>query len=113
MMNQEIKVKWVAALRSGDYNQGKGSLKSEDKFCCLGVLCDLHSKTFGTQWATTEGNEDKYYLGTKEVLPNDVMRWADLDWQNPKIREHQTSLTELNDSGDSFEEIADIIEKYL
>lgn len=48
-MNQEIKKRWVAALRSGDYKQGTGALRNADnKFCCLGVLCDLHSKAHGT-----------------------------------------------------------------
>ena len=32
----------IAALRSGDYEQTNGALRSRDAFCCLGVLCDLH-----------------------------------------------------------------------
>lgn len=44
-MNKEIQTEWVAALRSGDYVQGKGKLKTSDnQFCCLGVLCDIMSK---------------------------------------------------------------------
>lgn len=39
-MTQELKDKWVAALRSGDYVQNRGEI--EDMFdgglCCLGVL---------------------------------------------------------------------------
>lgn len=44
-MNPEIKTKWVEALRSGKYKQGKKSLRSRegDKYCCLGVLCDLYA----------------------------------------------------------------------
>lgn len=39
-MNPELKAKWVAALRSGKYNQGTGCLYSNFKnvYCCLGVL---------------------------------------------------------------------------
>lgn len=46
-MNVEWKPKWVAALRSGDYKQGHGSLKlvdpktGENQYCCLGVLCEV------------------------------------------------------------------------
>ena len=40
-MNKDIKQKWVKALRSGEYKQGSRFLHYEDKFCCLGVLCDL------------------------------------------------------------------------
>ena len=32
---------WTAALRSGDYQQGKEYLRSDDCFCCLGVLADI------------------------------------------------------------------------
>lgn len=40
---QEVKDKWIEALQSGKYAQGTGALRSEDgeKFCCLGVLCDI------------------------------------------------------------------------
>lgn len=55
-MDPEIKAEWVAALRSGNYNQGKGKLKAvfdhftdpnltgdqtELRHCCLGVLSEL------------------------------------------------------------------------
>lgn len=43
-MDAELKVKWVAALRNGEYLQG-GKLKSADgRFCCLGVLCEVMEK---------------------------------------------------------------------
>lgn len=39
---------WVAALRSGDYKQGKSCLRCEvrgdDRWCCLGVVTDLAIK---------------------------------------------------------------------
>ena len=45
---QELVTKWIAALRSGQYKQARGSLRrtvgdfGEDTgYCCLGVLCDL------------------------------------------------------------------------
>lgn len=41
-MDSTLKQEWITALRSGDYKQGKGGLKSTtNSFCCLGVLCDL------------------------------------------------------------------------
>ena len=44
-MKPEIQAEWVAALRSGEYKQGTGVLRSEaNEFCCLGVLCDLAVK---------------------------------------------------------------------
>lgn len=44
---QEIKDKWLEALKSGKYIQGFGALvaKEDDKtyHCCLGVLGEIHS----------------------------------------------------------------------
>lgn len=35
-------IKWLEALRSGRYEQGKGFLRSLDhKYCCFGVLCEI------------------------------------------------------------------------
>ena len=41
-MNKQLRDEWVRALRSGEYEQGRGRLRKgngEDaKYCCLGVL---------------------------------------------------------------------------
>lgn len=37
-MKASVKRKWLAALRSGEYEQGQGQLLSAGKYCCLGVL---------------------------------------------------------------------------
>jgi len=38
-MNKRMKTKWIKALRSGRYKQGRGRLKTEKgSYCCLGVL---------------------------------------------------------------------------
>lgn len=44
-MTQEDRDEWVAALRSGKYQQGVGTLlePSSNVACCLGVLCDLQA----------------------------------------------------------------------
>jgi hypothetical protein len=41
-MKREIRDRWTAALRSGEYEQGRSTLRDrEDRYCCLGVLCDV------------------------------------------------------------------------
>jgi hypothetical protein len=40
-MKKEIRDRWVTALRSGEYEQGRHDLRRGDEFCCLGVLCDV------------------------------------------------------------------------
>lgn len=41
-LKPEVKQKWLQALRSGSYKQGKHVLRTADNhYCCLGVLCDV------------------------------------------------------------------------
>lgn len=111
-MNTEIKKLWVDALRSGEYKQGKGRLKDEDKFCCLGVLCDLHAKT--VECRTWDNNE---YNGKEYLPPSEVLEWAQLDDRLPILKSttlNGVSLSTMNDiRGYDFNQIAAIIEKSL
>lgn len=54
-MKPELKAKWVAALRSGRFNQSVGSLRNDqsDAYCCLGVL-DLVGDLRSRSWATLD-----------------------------------------------------------
>ena len=113
-MKQDIKERWVAALRSGGYKQGMGALNDgQGNFCCLGVLCDLAIKE-GIQMEVTldaSGVTDVlHYDGYSGTLPPAVQHWANLP-NRPSVREG--SLAALNDSGMSFAEIADLIEEGL
>lgn len=41
MLTAEQKAEWTAALRSGEYRQGRRRLVTADGgYCCLGVLCE-------------------------------------------------------------------------
>jgi len=43
MMDPETKVKWTAALRSGDFEQGRQLLRNQaNEYCCLGVLAEIN-----------------------------------------------------------------------
>lgn len=109
-MKQEIMKKWVDALRSGAYVQGVGELRSESNmFCCLGVLCNLHAQEH-PDFAATQ--IDSTYAGESEVTPKIVMNWSGLKSSTGDIDDtFYTTLAELNDTGKTFAEIADIIEK--
>ena len=119
-MNTEIQEQWVAALRSGDYQQGKGTLRSaDDEFCCLGVLCDLAVKA-GVEINVHAPDEyeigNSYHYGNSEsYLPVAVLEWAGIDSNDPIIGptrsyQGQTAAT-YNDGGKTFAEIADLIEQ--
>ena len=93
---------WVAALRSGEYKQGRKSLKKLDgTYCCLGVKCDLDDKT---KWIFDEDFHEYRWKGRSCYLPLDEER----DLQSNNIS--MCVLAIMNDDGKSFAEIADYIE---
>jgi len=113
IMDPEVKKLWVYALRSGDYEQGKGRLKNGDKYCCLGVLCDLHSKS-GLE-SSEEWNGGSY-KHLNSVLSKDVLEWSGLDRNNGDfviIDQIESCLTYHNDREKTFNQIADAIEEQL
>lgn len=112
--NKENIRRWVEALRSGNYKQGKGYLQVVDEFsvsyCCLGVACDISGLG---KW---EHELDSHsYLGEEAVLPSHVRRWLGLDEDNPAVKtldDDWYGLAYLNDRGGyTFNDIADAIER--
>lgn len=114
-MNPEIKARWVAALRSGEYKQAKGRLRTADNsFCCLGVLCNLHAQAH-PEIAAKQQSATRY-MGDDDIPPRPVVRWAGLADQwggNVRIGGKSGELTRHNDNGRTFAEIADAIEAQL
>lgn len=106
MITKEQKQKWIEALRSGNYKQGTHRLyhKYTDRYCCLGVLCDV--------------------LGFKKVTNGDIQRGAFciddiilthcINYSNKEIipSKLEEELIHMNDNGNSFEFIASFIESY-
>lgn len=109
-MNPDLKQKWIDALRSGKYEQGQGSLRSSNnRFCCLGVLCDIYDDS---KWKDIDGEGDCVFYfadGDKRgsFLPEVIGRSTGVG------ADHQTTLANMNDHGESFTEIADYIEENL
>lgn len=108
---KEFKKRWVEALRSGKYNQGRGCLYSswDDSFCCLGVAC--HISGAGKKSIDSCGTIRKG-VGIKNIskIPNMLKLSAKLSQiDNPVV----DRLINLNDKGKSFKWIASYIERYL
>jgi hypothetical protein len=104
-MNSEVKQKWLEALRSGKYKQGRRQLRKGDSFCCLGVLCDVVDNS---KWEASGYDKSFYYEGCGGTLPDDISKSI------PSLREKLTLLMGMNDYyKNSFEEIADYIEENL
>jgi hypothetical protein len=133
-MNQEVKTKWVAALRSGEFEQNKGALTNADrtKHCCLGVLCEIAVREGiipgpirkGMQGSLTfhYGQEVDGTGGDAFVLPYAVQVWAAIDAlpKGPRLvgSDVTYTLATYNDGSDdirrhTFNEIADVIEENL
>lgn len=109
-MNQDVKAKWVAALRGGKYQQGQGYLRTKkDKFCCLGVLCDVIHPEKWEDFKIKTGEPVLYCQnGLVGTLGEEVSKEVDL------TQSKQDVLMTMNDSHNaSFDEIADFIEEKL
>ena len=112
---KEHRAMLVIALRSGDYEQGRNTLRDGDRYCCLGVACDISGLG---EWASDA--EGKYTYTAREesesgLLPIAVKVWLGFDTISGvhfnNIFQEEKSLSELNDEeGFSFDDIADIIE---
>lgn len=78
---------WVKALRSGKYAFGKGCLRDNNKYCCLGVYADL-MKPHAWKYVTNEGKKGvAEWMGGRAFLPDGVMN-----------RAIQEQLADMNDN---------------
>jgi hypothetical protein len=115
-LDPAFKAKWVAALRSGDYQQGTGALSVDGKFCCLGVACAITDIPLRTP------DDHMHFILPPETHLSEIVKW----WQTLPQDQCSTrspdvmaangvrmALSELNDSGKTFAEIADLIEAQL
>jgi hypothetical protein len=108
-MLKEVKDKWVEALRSGKYQQGKFALRRIDEtYCCLGVLCHVAPGVTWGPWPIHEKHQA--YFGDDcgtGYLPANLLLAVGLSDQEQRF------LGGMNDRGTDFTEIADWIEKHL
>lgn len=112
--------KLLDALRSGEYEQGQNQLRvpgndeNDYAYCCLGVACDISGLG---EWS----GESRYTIGDLLDLDGDtsctrltkgVAEW--LGWGNRDGNWSSNvtgSAIAMNDTGFTFAEIADEIEK--
>ena len=106
--------KWVAALRSGEFEQTQEVLVLEDddgkkSYCCLGVACVLAIRE-----GIAEDFPDEEYEDWDQELPPSIRDWLGLQSGSGRLAEdvaEQEHLIGLNDKANlTFTEIADVIE---
>lgn len=106
LKNQKLKKKWVSALRSGKFKQGKGDLYAtrtdgeniEERYCCLGVLGSLLGMS-------------KVEMEKRAFLPKRLDKVL-----GPAGGEDETTqerLAKMNDGGKSFKQISAYINRYM
>lgn len=116
-LTKRLKNKWVKALKSGNYKQGRRCLKQKDEkgnytYCCLGVMadiCGLHPKL----------GDDTTFIGGRNFNGFPLNEIALKGYTKiPTILHGDTNipniLAGMNDIRQcSFDEIADYIQKNL
>lgn len=120
-MKHDVREIFTAALRSGAFKQGHYRLRSlEDRFCCLGVLCELYRLETGRGEWVNGTFIDETGDSSQFAIPAGVRAWAgvtyelDLTLTRDEVGlgggHHLANAIALNDAGRSFREIADWIE---
>lgn len=119
-------IEWADELQSGKYEQGKGLLKSDGRYCCLGVLCEavLDLPSVGNDglvgFYVQEGEEERFEslpssIKTKYSLGKSItQKEADLINSTTTIivspyMSREITLITLNDSGVPFYAIGMLI----
>jgi len=103
-----FKAKWLAALRSGDFEKGQFTLhnKTQNNYCCLDVACRINHKQKVLAGAFIDENTFK-----KDLDKIRVPKILKGDSDNNIVTE---KLSDMNDSGKySFKQIANWIDKNL
>lgn len=114
-MDAKLKKRWIAALRSGRYKQGRGFLKTGATRCCLGVLADIKGVVWRKNQPYFKGEAVGLYAEEQGLLSPAFCGIS---------KETQLTLADLNDGPRfpgtvtrdkpwSFKQIADYIEKRL
>lgn len=105
--------KWVRALRSGVFQQGKDALSQDGKYCCLGVACFLAAMEGVIPPPVRRNIDHKLEFDHQaNYLPISVRNWLGLRSINGDFhtKHDEINLARLNDEGTSFAGIARIIE---
>tara|TARA_R110002074_G_C12406569_1_gene654636 strand:+ start:663 stop:992 length:330 start_codon:yes stop_codon:yes gene_type:complete len=105
-MRKSVKTRWLDALKSGEYEQGTGSLMFEDdsyygpaggsRYCCLGVLLDIEK-------CLEENPKERWHT---EGMPTEkFLKVIGLDSSYAQM------LANVNDDSDNFDDVIQMIEK--
>ena len=120
-MTPELKSRWLAALRSGEYEQGRNTMNRQGRMCCLGVLCDVA----GLKWRPEESDVLQCDAGSGYIERPEFLEGFGLsqnihdlayslnDGTTPARLKNKFPSIDLDQDPQTFAEIADILEILL
>jgi hypothetical protein len=108
---EDIKTKWIAALRSGEFKQTTGYLCTTKGHCCLGVLAEIMGGTKSEDTFIEEYHTDPaaFYKFTFDINSNTFDSMLP-DGLYGLPEEVMDDLAGKNDNGMTFDDIANHIE---
>ena len=110
-MNENA-TKWVAALKSNEFEQGRFRLRRQDTecYCVMGVACELYRRETGRgEWVDEMFVVEGAPIPQIYAPPDPVVAWLGLKSPTGRLGGDDVSLIYLNDSGTTFKEIAKVI----
>jgi len=118
-VKKSVAFKWAKLLETTKRKQSTGYLKSKNGYCCLGILCVMLGVKFKTYDEVIYSVDDSW--NEMGLLPSNIVKKVgmfDADGslssdEHLKLPENvqgsYSSLSEANDEGVSFKDIAKII----
>lgn len=101
---------WPTALESGEFQQAKGVLFDGEGYCCLGVACELLSRLRLLPRRGWQRGSLLPAAATKILrLGDSADYYANASDKRRRVTRPAADLVQLNDGGESFEQIAEII----
>jgi len=105
----KLQKKWIKALRSGKYKQGRNYLRTnKNEFCCFGVLCDISEDN--AEWRFRP-QHSAYSIVIE--YPTQKLNFASMSMPPLELTKEVglkpsevNQIVKMNDSGASFEGIS-------
>lgn len=101
---------WIIALESGAISQTRWELQNSNGFCCLGVGVALYGENYQAFTENLNPNDYSYgYLaGGLPSIAHKVPKWL-VDINDDFSKKYGVMLSNLNDKGKSFKQIAKLL----
>lgn len=126
--NMENLAVWVAALRSGRFQQGQQFLATikpdgTKRYCCLGVGMEKLGATVVHTFGLGGANVCSFGPGVYKMPDKRFADWLGVEWgatRNPEgqpawyipVPRGQLEVAAFNDGSGTFDQIADLVEQY-